>query len=126
MLANDGAQDAHRRVLVGRFQQDTCSLQDLAAGRQQPPRFDPGASVVFEGREAYVLESKGPDTRIELIIVHDTEYSFGRRADFFSYHLPSSVDIDTLVYTPAEFDDAVENLPALGKAVREGREIYHA
>tara|TARA_Y100000588_G_scaffold58507_2_gene56849 strand:- start:19551 stop:19886 length:336 start_codon:yes stop_codon:yes gene_type:complete len=67
-----------------------------------------------------------PDTRIELIIVHDTEYSFGRRADFFSYHLPSSVDIDTLVYTPAEFDDAVENLPALGKAVREGREIYHA
>ena len=38
-----------------------------------------------------------PDTKIQLVIVHDTEYSFARRADFFSYHLPSSVEIDTLV-----------------------------
>ena len=67
-----------------------------------------------------------PDTKIELIIVHDTEYSFGRRADFFSYHLPSSVDLDTLVYTPAEFEDMREKLPAWAKACREGREIYHA
>ena len=67
-----------------------------------------------------------PDTKIELIIVHDTEYSFGRRADFFSSHLPSSVDLDTLVYTPAEFEDMREKLPALAKACREGREIYHA
>ena len=67
-----------------------------------------------------------PDTKIELIIVHDTEYPFGRRADFFSYHLPSSVDLDTLVYTPAEFEDMREKLPALAKACREGREIYHA
>ena len=67
-----------------------------------------------------------PATKIELIIVHDTEYSFGRRADFFSYHLPSSVDLDTLVYTPAEFEDMREKLPALAKACREGREIYHA
>ena len=67
-----------------------------------------------------------PDTKIELIIVHDTEYSFGRRADFFSYHLPSSVYLDTLVYTPAEFEDMREKLPALAKACREGREIYHA
>ena len=66
-----------------------------------------------------------PDTKIELIIVHDTEYSFGRRADFFSYHLPSSVEIDTLVYTPAEFDEMREKLPALAKACREGREIFN-
>ena len=66
-----------------------------------------------------------PDTKIELVIVHDTEYSFGRRADFFSYHLPSSVDIDTLVYTPAEFEDMKEKLPALAKACREGREIFN-
>jgi hypothetical protein len=66
-----------------------------------------------------------PDTKIELVIVHETEYSFGRRADFFSYHLPSSVDIDTLVYTPAEFEDMKEKLPALAKACREGREIFN-
>ena len=67
-----------------------------------------------------------PDTKIELIIVHDTEYSFGRRANFFSYHLPSSTDLETLVYTPAEFEDMREKLPALAKACREGREIYNA
>ena len=67
-----------------------------------------------------------PDTKIELVIVHDTEYSFGRRADFFSYHLPSSVEVDTLVYTPDEFDELREKLPALAKACREGREIFNA
>ena len=67
-----------------------------------------------------------PDTKIELVIVHDSEYSFGRRADFFSYHLPGSVEIDTLVYTPAEFDEMREKLPALAKACREGREIFNA
>ena len=67
-----------------------------------------------------------PDTKIELVIVHKTEYSFGRRADFFSYHLPSSVEVDTLVYTPDEFEEMREKLPALGKACREGREIFNA
>ncbi len=67
-----------------------------------------------------------PDTKIELVIVHNTEYSFGRRADFFSYHLPSSVEVDTLVYTPAEFEELRKKLPALAKACREGREIFNA
>ena len=71
-------------------------------------------------------EDYSPDTKIELVIVHDTEYSFGRRADFFSYHLPSSVEVDTLVYTPAEFEEIREKLPALAKACREGREIFNA
>ena len=67
-----------------------------------------------------------PDTKIELVIVHNTEYSFGRRADVFSYHLPSSVGVETLVYTPSEFDELREKLPALAKACREGREIFNA
>ena len=71
-------------------------------------------------------EDYSPDTKIELVIVHDTEYSFGRRADFFSYHLPSSVEVDTLVYTPAEFEEMREKLPALAKACREGRERFNA
>ena len=73
-----------------------------------------------------VAEDYSPDTKIELVIVHDTEYSFGRRADFFSYHLPSSVEVDTLVYTPAEFEEMREKLPALAKACREGRELFNA
>jgi predicted nucleotidyltransferase len=67
-----------------------------------------------------------PDSRIELVVVHKTEYSFGRRADFFSYHLGSSVEIDTQVYTPDEFETLKDTLPALRRACAEGREIFNA
>ena len=67
-----------------------------------------------------------PDTRIELVVVHQTEHSFGRRADFVSYHLESSVEIEALVYTPAEFETLKESLPALNLACREGRVLFSA
>ena len=67
-----------------------------------------------------------PDSKIDLIIVHDTDRPFGRRADFFSYHLGSAVEVETLVYTPQEFDHLRETLPALHAACEKGRELYHA
>jgi len=67
-----------------------------------------------------------PDSRIDLIIVHDTDRPFGRRADFFSYHLGSGVEVDTLVYTPEEFDRLQVTLPALHAACEKGRVIYNA
>jgi predicted nucleotidyltransferase len=67
-----------------------------------------------------------PDSRIDLIIVHDTDRPFGRRADFFSYHLGSGVEVDTLVYTPEEFDRLRATLPALHTACEKGRVIYNA
>jgi predicted nucleotidyltransferase len=67
-----------------------------------------------------------PDSRIDLIIVHDTDRPFGRRADFFSYHLGSGVEVDTLVYTPDEFDSLRATLPALHAACEKGRVIYNA
>jgi len=67
-----------------------------------------------------------PDSRIELIVVHDTDRPFGRRADFFSYHLGSSVEVDTLVYTPQEFVTLRETLPALRTACEKGRVIFDA
>ena len=66
-----------------------------------------------------------PDSKIDLIIVHDTDRPFGRRADFFSYHLGSAVEVETMVYTPQEFDHLRETLPALHAACEKGREIYH-
>ena len=63
-------------------------------------------------------------SRIELIVVHKTDQPFGRRADFFAYHLDARVPIDTQVYTPEEFDELEEKLPALNRACREGRVIY--
>ena len=67
-----------------------------------------------------------PDTRIELVVVHQTEDSFGRRADFVSYHLESSVEIEAFVYTPEEFETLRNTLPALNRACREGRELFSA
>ena len=67
-----------------------------------------------------------PDSRIDLIIIQETEYRFGRRADFFSWHFNSSVAIDTQVYTPEEFETCRETLPVLKQAVEEGRVIFDA
>ena len=67
-----------------------------------------------------------PDTSIQLIVVQETDLKFGRRADFFSYHLDTPVEVDTLVYTPEEFEKLRESLPALRQACKGGREIFHA
>jgi predicted nucleotidyltransferase len=67
-----------------------------------------------------------PDSRIDLIVVHDTDRPFGRRADFFSYHLGSFVEVETLVYTPQEFETLRDTLPALQAACEKGRVIYDA
>ena len=68
----------------------------------------------------------GPDSSIELIVVHDTDRPFGRRADFFSYHLDSQVAVDTQVYTPEEFERLQDTLPVLHHACRKGRVIFDA
>lgn len=67
-----------------------------------------------------------PDSRIELVLVHKTDRSFGRRADFFSYHLNSSVAVDTQVYTPEEFEALRESHPTLKRAIEKGRVIFNA
>jgi hypothetical protein len=61
-----------------------------------------------------------------LIVVQKTELRFGRRADFFSYHLDSGVAVDTQVYTPEEFEKLRETLPALYLDCKEGRVIFDA
>ncbi len=80
--------------------------------------------VILTGDMA--TEDYAPDSRIELIVVQKTDLSFGRRADFFSYHLNTRVAIDTQVYTPEEFEDLRERLPDLNRACREGRVIFDA
>ena len=67
-----------------------------------------------------------PDSRIDLIVVQKTDQTFGRRADFFSYHLSSMVAVDSQVYTPEEFEELENTLPALYAASQQGRVIYCA
>ena len=73
-----------------------------------------------------VSEDLTPDSRINLIVVQDTDGAYGRRADFFSYHLSSMVSVDCQVYTPEEFERLHETLPALANAVKNGKVIYSA
>ena len=73
-----------------------------------------------------VSEDYQPDSRIELIVVHKTDATFGRRADFFSYHLNTGVSVDAQVYTPEEFDELSEKLPVLSQACKLGRVIFQA
>ena len=73
-----------------------------------------------------VTEDYRPDSRIDLVIVHDIDRAFGRRADFFSFHLGSAVAVDTQVYTPEEFETLKDTLPALHAACEKGRVIFDA
>ncbi len=67
-----------------------------------------------------------PDSSLDFVFVHDTEYQFGRRADFFSYHIGSQIGMTAQVYTPEEFERLHETLPALYQACKQGRVIYDA
>ena len=67
-----------------------------------------------------------PTSSIDFIFVHDTDRPFGRRADFFSYHIGSQVGMTAQVYTPAEFAELQETLPALYQACKQGRVVFDA
>ena len=67
-----------------------------------------------------------PDSAIDLVFVQDTDRPFGRRADFFAYHIESQVGMTVQVYTPAEFDELQDTLPALYQACQQGRALYDA
>ena len=50
----------------------------------------------------------GPDSDLEVLIVHETERPFHRRSDFFQSHLRPQVGTAFIVYTPAEFAELCE------------------
>ena len=73
-----------------------------------------------------ITEKYTQESAIQLVVVHETDRPFGRRADFFSYHLDSAVAVDTWVYTPQEFQELQKTLPALSRACKQGRVLYEA
>ena len=66
----------------------------------------------------------GPASNLTLVIIHGTEYGFGRREDFFSYHLEPMVGMEFLVYTPQEFEIESQTNPSLRYALERGRVVY--
>ena len=67
-----------------------------------------------------------PDSTLDFVFVHNTDRPFGRRADFFSYHLDARVGMTYQVYTPEEFEQLQETLPALYAACKQGRVVFDA
>ena len=67
-----------------------------------------------------------PDSTLDFIFVHETDRPFGRRADFFSYHLEALVGMTFQVYTPEEFEQLQETLPALNSVCKQGRVVFDA
>ena len=67
-----------------------------------------------------------PASTLDFIFVQETDRPFGRRADFFSYHLDAQVGITSQVYTPEEFEELQDTLPALYAAGKQGRVVFDA
>lgn len=67
-----------------------------------------------------------PTSTIDFVFVHETDRPFGRRADFFSYHIGAQVGMTAQVYTPAEFAELQDTLPALYLACKQGRVVFDA
>ncbi len=72
--------------------------------------------------------SVNPGSNLNLVIVQETArgYQYGRREDFFSYHLNPEVAMDYVVYTPEEFEEESVNNPSLRYAVERGRVVYES
>jgi hypothetical protein len=67
-----------------------------------------------------------PSSSIDFVFVHETDRPFGRRADFFSYHIGAQVGMTAQVFTPEEFDELQDTLPALYQACKRGRVVFDA
>ena len=67
-----------------------------------------------------------PSSTLDFVFVHDTDRPYGRRADFFSYHLDAQIGMTYQVYTPEEFERLRESLPALVSACKQGRVVFDA
>ncbi len=69
-----------------------------------------------------------PGSNLNLVIVQESarDYQYGRREDFFSYHLNPEVAMDYVVYTPEEFEEESLNNPSLRYALERGRVVYES
>ena len=77
---------------------------------------------------SFAREQTGPDSNLNLVILHEaaSDYKFGRREDFFSYHLDPQVATDFVVYTLGEFQVESQGNASLRYALGRGRVVYDA
>jgi len=64
------------------------------------------------------------DSKINLIVVAESEFPFRERQGHFRAKLKSREPVDIIVYTPAEFSRAREESALVRLALAEGRVVY--
>ena len=68
-------------------------------------------------------EPVDPGTGLHLVVIHETDQPFHRRADFFTSHLRPQVGTQFYVYTPEEYETLGESDPLLRQALHHGHVI---
>ena len=68
-------------------------------------------------------ETVGPESELELLVVHETEQPFHRRSDFFQTHLRPQVGTSFIVYTPDEFLGLSERDPLIVEVTSMSDEV---
>ncbi len=64
------------------------------------------------------------DSKINLIVVAESELPFRERQEHFRAKLKSREPVEMIVYTPAEFNRAREESALVRLALEEGRVVY--
>ncbi len=82
--------------------------------------------VILTGSHA--RGATGPGSDLNLVVIQETArgYQYGRREDFFSYHLNPEVGMNYVVYTPEEFEEESLSNPSLRYALERGRVVYES
>ncbi|MCY3557381.1 MAG: hypothetical protein OXH13_01885 [Chloroflexi bacterium] len=68
-------------------------------------------------------DNVGPESELELLVVHETEQPFHRRSDFFQTHLRPQVGTSFIVYTPDEFLELRERDPLIVEVTSTSDEV---
>jgi predicted nucleotidyltransferase len=82
--------------------------------------------VVLTGSHARGSINPGSDLNFVIVQESARGYQYGRREDFFSYHLNPEVAMDYVVYTPEEFEEESLTNPSLRYALERGRVVYES
>ncbi len=65
----------------------------------------------------------GPESDLDIVVVHETEAPFRYRSDFFTTHLRPTVGVRFTVYTPREVEELAETDLFLRHSLRLSRPV---
>jgi len=110
------------RIGFARFRQQTLE-KELDRYLEMLPQLGTQRAILFGD---LARDQVGPESSLDLILVHDMPGNFTRRMDFYTSHLDPTVGTTFLVYTPEEFVELEDSSPFLRNVLKTGRVVYEA